>query len=120
VKKLVGMWWVLWLSLCSLPGMAADTDKPPITVFAAASLTNVLQGLGDSFTNDTSIPVRFSFAASSALARQIENGAPADGVRWQSPQHLFIFCFCRGGFSLTYSTPNPGLSLLTGSASAVR
>src|SRR6202167_939094 len=72
------MWWVLWLSLCSLPGLAADTDKPPITVFAAASLTNVLQDLGDSFTTHTSIPVRFSFAASSALARQIENGAPAD------------------------------------------
>src|ERR1700691_5434337 len=72
------MWWVLWLSLCSLPGLAADTDKPPITVFAAASLTNVLQDLGDSFTKTTSIPVRFSFAASSALARQIENGSPAD------------------------------------------
>jgi molybdate transport system substrate-binding protein len=41
-------------------------------------LTDVLQGLGDSFTTVTSIPVRFSFAASSALARQIENGAPAD------------------------------------------
>src|ERR1700677_301094 len=78
MRKIGGMWWVLWLSLCSLPGLAADTDKPPITVFAAASLTNVLQGLGDSFTNDTSVPVRFSFAASSALARQIENGAPAD------------------------------------------
>ena len=78
MRKFGGIWWVLWLCLCSLPGIAADTDKPPITVFAAASLTNVLQGLGDSFTNDTSIPVRFSFAASSALARQIENGAPAD------------------------------------------
>src|ERR1700722_17775416 len=78
MKKPNGMWWVLWLSLCSLPGIAADTDKPPITVFAAASLTNVLQDLGDSFTTHTSIPVRFSFAASSALARQIENGAPAD------------------------------------------
>jgi molybdate transport system substrate-binding protein len=41
-------------------------------------LTNVLQELGDGFTKQTSIPVRFSFAASSALARQIENGAPAD------------------------------------------
>ncbi len=57
---------------------AADLNKPPITVFAAASLTNVLQELGDAFTKETSIPVRFSFAASSALARQIENGAPAD------------------------------------------
>lgn len=53
-------------------------DKPSITVFAAASLTNVLQELGDGFTKETSIPVRFSFAASSALARQIENGSPAD------------------------------------------
>ncbi len=47
-------------------------------MFAAASLTNVLQDLGDAFTKDTSIPVRFSFAASSALARQIENGSRAD------------------------------------------
>jgi len=53
-------------------------DKPSITVFAAASLTNVLQELGDGFTKETSISVRFSFAASSALARQIENGSPAD------------------------------------------
>jgi molybdate transport system substrate-binding protein len=78
MKKFGGLGWVLWLSLSSLPGMAADTDKPPITVFAAASLTNVLQDLGDSFTAHTAIPVKFSFAASSALARQIESGAPAD------------------------------------------
>src|ERR1700690_4434837 len=60
------------------PSYAADADKSAITVFAAASLTDALQELGDGFTNETSIPVRFSFAASSALARQIENGAPAD------------------------------------------
>jgi molybdate transport system substrate-binding protein len=69
---------VLWLSLLSLSSPAADKDTPSITVFAAASLTNVLQTLGDGFTKQSSIPVRFSFAASSALARQIENGAPAD------------------------------------------
>jgi len=71
-----------WLLLCGLvlapQVFAAAPDKPAITVFAAASLTNVLQDLGDAFTNETSIPVRFSFAASSALARQIENGSPAD------------------------------------------
>ncbi len=66
--------------LC-LPWLAATSaaaDKPSVTVFAAASLTNVLQELGDGFAKTTSIPVRFSFAASSALARQIENGSPAD------------------------------------------
>jgi molybdate transport system substrate-binding protein len=55
-----------------------DEAAPPVTVFAAASLTNALQDLADAFTKETSIPVRLSFAASSALARQIENGAPAD------------------------------------------
>jgi molybdate transport system substrate-binding protein len=78
MKKFRCIGLILWLSLLSLPSFAADVDKPPITVFAAASLTNVLQELGDGFTKETSIPVRFSFAASSALARQIENGSPAD------------------------------------------
>ncbi len=69
----------LLLSAC-LPGLqtrAADSQKA-ITVFAAASLSNALQDLGDAFTKDTSTAVRFSFAGSSALARQIENGASAD------------------------------------------
>lgn len=59
-------------------GHAEEADKPAIVVFAAASLTNVLQDLGDAFTRQTAVPVKFSFAASSALARQIESGAPAD------------------------------------------
>jgi molybdate transport system substrate-binding protein len=77
-RTLAGIGALLCLSLLALPAAAADTDKAPITIFAAASLTNALQDLGDGFTKETSIPVRFSFAASSALARQIENGAPAD------------------------------------------
>ena len=64
--------------LLSLPLRAADSAQAPVTVLAAASLTNVLQTLGDEFTHRTAIPVRFSFAASSVLAKQIENGAPAD------------------------------------------
>ena len=68
----------LWLSLFCLQGSAAQTDKPTIIDFAAASLTNALQEVGDGFTEDSSIAVKFSFAASSTLARQIENGAPAD------------------------------------------
>jgi molybdate transport system substrate-binding protein len=67
------------LAVCFVGAQAgAAEDKPSITVFAAASLTNVLQELGDGFTKDASTPVRFSFAASSALARQIENGSRAD------------------------------------------
>jgi molybdate transport system substrate-binding protein len=78
MKTILKVSMALWLLLLSVPGFAADSDKSPIVVFAAASLTNVLQELGDNFTKETSIPVKFSFAASSVLARQIENGAPAD------------------------------------------
>jgi molybdate transport system substrate-binding protein len=77
MKTSLRVWLLLSACLFCLPSLAADPDKA-ITVFAAASLTNALQDLGDAFTKDTSIAVRFSFAASSALARQIENGSRAD------------------------------------------
>lgn len=67
---------VLLLGLC-LTSAAAAAERV-LTVFAAASLTNVLQQIGTAYTADTQIQVRFSFAASSALARQIESGAPVD------------------------------------------
>lgn len=57
-----------------LPARAADE----VLVFAAASLTNVLQDIGKSFEAAHHVPVRFSFGASSDLARQIQAGAPAD------------------------------------------
>ena len=78
MKKIFRPGMTLWLLLFCLPSLAAQTDKPTIIVFAAASLTNALQEVGDDFTKDSAIPVKFSFAASSTLARQIENGAPAD------------------------------------------
>ncbi len=78
MKKINPSVMALWLLLICLPSSAAQTDEPTIIVFAAASLTNALQEVGDSFTKDSSISVKFSFAASSTLARQIESGAPAD------------------------------------------
>jgi molybdate transport system substrate-binding protein len=78
MKLTIKTWMALWLLLLGVPSFSADSARSSIVVFAAASLTNVMQELGDSFTKETSIPVKFSFAASSALARQIENGAPAD------------------------------------------
>jgi molybdate transport system substrate-binding protein len=62
----------------SSSGLSAEPDKTTLTVFGAASLTNVLQDLGDAFTKESSVAVKFSFASSSTLARQIEQGAPAD------------------------------------------
>ena len=57
----------------------AAEDKPPgLLVFAAASLTNVLDELSTDWTRRSGVPVKLSFAASSALARQIEAGSRAD------------------------------------------
>jgi len=57
---------------------AAAESRPPLRVFAAASLTNVLQEAGLVFEKESGRTLQFSFAASSALARQIESGAKAD------------------------------------------
>lgn len=69
---------ILAVLLLGAMGAIAPAAQPALTVFAAASLTNVLQEVGDAFTAETKTPVTFSFAASSGLARQIESGAPAD------------------------------------------
>lgn len=66
------------VAVMSAPVSHGAEAERTLTVFAAASLTNVLQDLGDAFTKQTSVGVKFSFAASSTLARQIEQGAPAD------------------------------------------
>lgn len=50
----------------------------PLTVFAAASLQESLTAVGAAWTAESGIPVRFSFGASPAIARQIDQGAPAD------------------------------------------
>jgi molybdate transport system substrate-binding protein len=59
----------------ALPAPAQDK---PLTVFAAASLKNSLDDINAAFTKQTGIKVVASYAASSALMRQIEHRAPAD------------------------------------------
>jgi molybdate transport system substrate-binding protein len=49
-----------------------------VTVFAAASLKNALDDINAAWKADTGKEVAVSYAASSALAKQIEQGAPAD------------------------------------------
>jgi molybdate transport system substrate-binding protein len=65
----------LFLVFALFAGCAAAAD---VTVFAAASLSDVLQSVGESYQDKTGRPVAFSFAASSALARQIEASPGAD------------------------------------------
>ncbi|MBA0037635.1 molybdate ABC transporter substrate-binding protein [Pantoea sp. BIGb0393] len=60
----------------SLAGQAVAAEK--ITVFAAASLTNALQEIATQYQKKTGVEVVSSFASSSVLARQIDQGAPAD------------------------------------------
>ncbi|MFC3716733.1 molybdate ABC transporter substrate-binding protein [Luteimonas soli] len=63
------------LFACALPARAADA---PLTVFAAASLKESMDEAALAFQRDTGQAVRVSYAGSSALARQIGQGAPAD------------------------------------------
>ena len=56
---------------------AAGQEKA-ITVFAAASMKNALDDINAAFMKRTGIKVSASYAASSALMKQIEEGAPAD------------------------------------------
>jgi len=57
-----------------LPAQAVE----PVTVFAAASMTDALNKAGEAYKAEAGPEIRFSFASSSTLAKQIEQGAPAD------------------------------------------
>jgi molybdate transport system substrate-binding protein len=59
----------------ALPAIAQEKS---ITVFAAASMKNALDDINAAFLKATGTKVTASYAASSALAKQIEGGAPAD------------------------------------------
>lgn len=61
------------LALSASPAAAAT-----VTVFAAASLKDALNAVGEAYKARTGVDVRVSYAATSAIARQIEQGAPAD------------------------------------------
>lgn len=65
----------LLAGLLSLPAQASD-----LTVFAAASLGDVLGDLAAAWQEESGLEVTAALAGSSALARQIDAGAPADVV----------------------------------------
>lgn len=66
----------LMSTLIAAPQIAAAQDT--LTVFAAASMKNALDEANAAFGKAAGVKVTASYAASSALAKQIEQGAPAD------------------------------------------
>ncbi len=68
----------LFAILALLLPAAPVAAQEQITVFAAASLKNALDDANAGFSKATGVKVVASYAASSALAKQIEQGAPAD------------------------------------------
>ena len=86
-RVVVGMAGLLLLAACGdgAAGVAAGAATEPaaerrtVTVLAAASLTDVFDGLEASFEQaEPTADVVFNYGASSDLAQQIVNGAPAD------------------------------------------
>jgi len=76
--RFMRLWRLILLALIVLPVAAAPPPEDKLLVLAAASLTNALNDVGGAYARTSGQPVKFSFAASSALARQIEAGAHAD------------------------------------------
>jgi ABC-type molybdate transport system substrate-binding protein len=64
------------LGLALLTGQPAAADN--LTVFAAASLKNALDDIAAKWKDNGAGTVGASYASSSTLAKQIEQGAPAD------------------------------------------
>lgn len=69
----------LCLALLGVLWPAAQPARPaPLLVSAAISLSDALHAIERAYVEEGGGPVRFNFAGSNVLARQIVNGAPAD------------------------------------------
>jgi molybdate transport system substrate-binding protein len=73
VKKLARIILAVFVLLATTLGHAVE-----VTVFAAASLTDSLKEIAATYEKQSNDKIVFNFGASSTLARQIEEGAPAD------------------------------------------
>jgi molybdate transport system substrate-binding protein len=68
----------IWISFAFIFAFTLNAFAAEIQVFAAASLSDALTEIGEQYKTQTGDQLVFNFAASSVLARQIEEGAPAD------------------------------------------
>jgi molybdate transport system substrate-binding protein len=77
MNRLAGIF-VAFLVCAGVPVPPAAAQEKAITVFAAASMKNALDDIDAAYTARTGVKVTVSYGPSSGLARQIEQGAPAD------------------------------------------
>jgi molybdate transport system substrate-binding protein len=75
---LIGAMVALMVALMPPWSVGAHAQGRDLLVFGAASLKNALDDANAQYQRDTGRKVVVSYGASSALAKQIENGAPAD------------------------------------------
>jgi len=68
----------VFLILCGSALSPVFAQDKSLTVFAAASMKNALDDIDAAYTVKTGVKIVASYAASSVLAKQIEQGAPAD------------------------------------------
>ena len=102
------------------PAGSTATVTGEIVVFAAASLTETFTKLGKDFeAANPGVTVKFNFAGSSALAQQINQGAPADVFASASPTNMTQVgvadglsgepvTFARNTLQIAVPTGNPG------------
>src|SRR6266481_452657 len=75
--RLAGLLAALVVLLGATHSPVSAEDKT-LTVFAAASMKNALDDIDAAYAAKTGVKINASYAASSTLAKQIEQGAPAD------------------------------------------
>jgi molybdate transport system substrate-binding protein len=77
MKKKFNLWNIA-IAIMLLISVRVSGYAAEVQVFAAASLTDVLNEIGTEYQKQTGDHLVFNYAASSVLERQIEEGAPAD------------------------------------------
>ena len=78
MHRLAGLSFLAFTILFGSIWSPARAEDSSLTVFAAASMKNALDEVDAAYAAKTGVKISASYAASSALAKQIEQGAPAD------------------------------------------
>eukprot|EP01029_Cantina_marsupialis_P000245 TRINITY_DN10212_c0_g3_i1.p2 TRINITY_DN10212_c0_g3~~TRINITY_DN10212_c0_g3_i1.p2 ORF type:complete len:257 (+),score=37.06 TRINITY_DN10212_c0_g3_i1:3754-4524(+) len=78
MNRLLTCFTLIILAITHSSCIVNSKKKPVVTVFAAASVTDVVNNMAEDFKSKTGISLRVNFASSGILARQIESGADCD------------------------------------------